>query len=176
MPDSIRQQIFSAIKQRFAGVIIGQQGYQTNIGRNFFAWRDFEHSPVTKEEIDRINSDGRSEVEKVFGCHSIADPDCELRTEDSSLMHDAWTLTVQVSAACLGPTTVETGSPDENARKIVADIYSAINIDRKWGGLAENTFPVRDKIGVVHAENRWGVATVTLLVHYHTRHFAPFQQ
>jgi len=96
--------------------------YYTQIGAHLF-----EHKtvPFTDTELPGIN---------------IADTDetLELDAEDASItIH---TLNVRIDAAFAGATSAT------EARKAIADIDKAINVDKTWGGYARRTLPVSNTL------------------------------
>ncbi len=156
---SIRQQIFDAIKARFA-TIRQINGFATEIGSHFFAWRDIEKVPFTTDELS--------------GCFSIFDPERE--PGDGVInVHDQ-VLTIEVVAAASPAGNI--GSADNHARRIEADILAAIGIDRQWEingiKLAKDTLPGKSLLGVGHLGDRVAWVKLTFTIRFRTQRFDPY--
>lgn len=163
MPDpetrlSIRQQIFNAVRVRFEG-IYQVNGYATDIGKHCFTWRDTEKVPVTAAEL----SDG--------GLINIDDPERE-PGEGVLTAHDQ-ILTIEV---CAYATADGFTPPDDHARRMEADILTAIGVDRKWSTLAKDTLPGKSSIGVGHLGDRTAAVKITFQILFRTGQFSPYTQ
>ncbi len=152
MPDSLREQIFDAISTRLSGILIAG-GYNTDIGLRAYKWRV---TPFAETELP---------------AHSISDPEDTIETKVSRI-HDH-TLTVEVVALDKKPAAV---SVDQHGRKMLADIWKAIGVDRTFGGLAFDSLPVADELVVEHSDNLRVGAKVKFNVRFRTLMFDPYTQ
>jgi hypothetical protein len=156
---SLRQQLFDAIRARFE-TIRTVNGYETEIGRRFFVWRDMEKSPFTTDELSQ------------GGAFTIRDTTCSSTARIiTSHDHD---LTIECVAATIG------APPDNWARRIAADLHKAIGVDRQWTvngtKLAMDTMPGDDELNVGHFGDRIGAVRKTFVVKFRTAAFDPYNQ
>lgn len=150
MADSRRQQIVDAVKTRFQAITVAG-GYETNIGNNVFEWRDIPSVMVEENDMP---------------CVLVRDPRTEITQRVSKVQdHDLTIEAAVVTATATIPVQV---------RKMIADIYKAIGVDRTWGGKALDTLPVKDEMGVEHAGKRFGGATVTFTIRHRTLSYDPY--
>lgn len=140
---SQRQQIFTAVKTRFAAIQMAN-GYQTNIGAKLTEWH---LTPKEGGELDGL--DLRDETETT----SLPD------SRNSSL----YTRQLQITAIA---EVVEANDTATRARLALADIIRAIGVDPTWGGLARHTLPVEEEITVDGEGQRIGGARITFVVEY----------
>ncbi len=122
---SKRQQIIDAIKTRLQTIKIAN-GYSTNIGNNVFEWK---HSPVSAEKASGL----------VFR-------DVSNTIEIGVLGRFRWKLGIEIEIITAG------GTASADIRKMIADVYKAINADIFWNGLALNTEQPEDEMQIIQEE------------------------
>lgn len=142
MTDSIRQQIITAIDTRMK-TIQTTAGYKTNAGVHVFDWLDRD---LADSELDAI---------------IYRDRTCE----QSSDMNDRTTNNLIIDFEIKVKSTSTTA---QQARKVLEDICKAIAVDETWGGLAEDTFPVSNTIGVEQTDKIAGTAELVIEIEYTT--------
>lgn len=121
MADSRRELIFKAVVTRFAGITVAG-GYETNLGNGVKQWR------VTDFKDDELPLLNLRDVECITD-QKIGHHEHRLKIEAIAVSQ------LDVSDGVLG---------GRRARKMAADLHKAIGVDRKWGGLATDTNPIRD--------------------------------
>jgi hypothetical protein len=152
MADSLREQIMAAVKTRFEG-ITAANGYETTIGARTFKWRvtDFQD-----EELP---------------CHNFRDTECETEQFLSGVhLHK---MKVESIAVAKQPADMDA---DKYGRKMLADIWKRIGVDRKWGSLAYDTNPLRDEIIIEHDNVKLVAVKVEFEIKYRTASFNPYTQ
>lgn len=161
---SIRQQIVEAVRDRFTAIRQGG-GYATEVGKHCFIWRDLGqgNAPFTSDEL----ADG--------GAINISDTDRE--PGDGVLTVHDQVLTIEVVAAA----SAEVESPpDTLARRIEADLLTAIGVDRQWTingvALAKDTLPGKSRMGVGQIGDRVAWVQLTFTIQFRTRRFDPYTQ
>ncbi len=150
MADSRRQTIAAAIKTRIARLTTGN-GYETNIGSKCFLWKT-----------------GAWEADELPGV-DIRDMKDDIEGKSAGLRKELHKLRVEAEVACKSGTTTA-----YQVRKMIADIYTAIGVDRTWGGIARTTDAVGDEMGVEQQNRTLGGAKVTFIVEYTTAYFDPY--
>lgn len=152
MADSLREQIFAEVAAQLA-LIKPENGYETSIGAGAFRWRVTE---IGSEELP---------------CHTVSDPESKTSNEVSRIhSHDT---TFEVAAFDLKPEAIRV---DQQGRKMLADLWKAIGVDRTWGGLAIDTLPVGDEMTVEHTDRTYVGVKVKFRVLYRTLRFDPYTQ
>lgn len=124
---TIRQQIIDAIQPRFEGITVNN-GYQTDVGRNVFLWRE---TPLESEELPGVVFRDKTvkKLEETFG----------------AVIYD---LPIEVVVFM-----AESGTTTDELRKAVADILKAIAVDVSWGAIAEDTqIPDSDSMDIDHGD------------------------
>lgn len=151
MPDTIRQQICAAIQTRLAAILVAG-GYATNLGQNVTPWRDLDAAPFGEAEAAGIAwRDPKCETQQL----TFAKHEHRLHIEADLLLRDAATT----------PTT---------ARKAIADVWKAVGVDRKWGGLALDTDPVSDELDIIQDRKIIAGSRVRFIVKFRTANFDPY--
>jgi hypothetical protein len=154
MPDTRRQQLFDAIVTRLATILI-VNAYATNVGDNVFPWRDPEGEPFGEQELDAL---------------FVRDPDDEATSHVNTSRYDRL-LTVEVGVATIKPPV------DRQLRRLIADVSKCLmEGDRRWGGLAEDTNIVGDKMGTKKLERNTGNAVVVFQFRYRVRDNDPYSK
>lgn len=162
--ESLWQQLFDAVKDRFK-TIHTNNGYETDVGTKFFAWRDLGRTPFTREELSES-----------LGGFMLRDPN--RRTEHGQIINThEHTLTIEVIGACFAAAS----SPPENfARRMLCDLDKAIGVDIKWTvnevALARDTVAGEDVIEVAHAGERLVQVRKTFTILFRTARFNPYAQ
>jgi len=166
---SIRQQIFNAVKVRFQD-IRQINGFATEVGKHCFAWRDLDKSPFTTTKTDDDgNIVGDTGELEDGGAINISDP--ERDPDDGVLSAHHQILTIEViAAATAGGFT----PPDNHARRIEADLLSAIGQDVRWGGLADDTLPGKSSLNVGHLGDRVAWVKLMFQIKFRTLRFNPY--
>lgn len=149
MPDTIRQQIVTAIDTRLKAIKT-TAGYQTNLGNNVFQWRTTAID-ADNEMPCATHRDTQDTIDLTIGLH----------------LH---TLKIEIGVFAKGST-----SPAE-MRKLIGDIHEMTGSDVTWGGLAEDTKIISEKIISAHEENKFMGIEVELEVEFTTKVFDPFSQ
>ena len=176
MPDpetrpSIRQQIFDAIKVRFQR-IRQVNGFATELGKHVFAWRDLTNHPFTTTKIDEDGNEvGETGELEDGGAINISDP--ERDPDDGVITSHNQILTIEVIAAA---TAGANSPPDNHARRMEADILSAIGEDVRWGNLALDTLPGKSSLNVGHMGDRVAWVRLQFQIKFRTKRFNPYEQ
>lgn len=147
-----RTQILDAVQARLAAIAAGAT-YNFTIGSTkVFQWRDLKSQPWVAAELPALNiRDGIERVNQALsGIH----------------LHE---LPVEIMGAI-----VANSAAQAEARKLLADIVTAIGVDRKWGGLAFDTDPQTEGLEVVQEGQRVAGARVQILIKYRTSSFNPY--
>lgn len=112
MPDTIRQQIISAVDAKFK-TILTTNGYFTNLGQNVTEW---DRRPLAAEETFRLTYRDEEEgrVQATVG------------EQDIGLMLTIWVL-------------AKSGTSAADIRKMIADVAKAMYADPSWSNLASDT-------------------------------------
>lgn len=153
MADSIRQQIVDAVDTRLKA-ILKSAGYETDLGKNIFAWR------ATNLE----NSELPGAIWR--------DTDCDdSNATIGSIGYHLHSLTMEVDLrAADGATT------PASLRTLVTDLQKAIGADVTWGGLAIRTTPMKSPLIVEQEEKIIGGANVTFAIEFYTKKWDPCNQ
>jgi hypothetical protein len=132
MPDTLRQQIITAVDAKLKTILV-TGGYYTNLGQNVKEW---DETPLAVSEAFRVEYRDEEELRQdlVVGEQDIMLP-----------------LTIRVLAA--GSTSPAT------LRKMLADVAKAMHADPTWGGLASDT--VQDGAAVVEKAEAADIAAGT---------------
>jgi len=148
MSDSRRQLLVDAVRTRFATILVSG-GYETNIGAKLFEWRVTE---LETADLPALNfRDTRNVTEqKLSHIHQHA------------LEFEADVLTAGVSET------------PKQIRKMIADVVKCIGVDRTWGGIAYDTDPKEDVLGMDQAGLIAGGARIKFVIKYRTRSFNPY--
>lgn len=147
-----RTAILSAVEARLAAITSGAT-YNFTIGTGkVFQWRNLKNQPWVPAELPAINiRDGIERVNQALaGVHQ----------------HE---LPVEIMAAIVA----NTAAPAEG-RKLLADIVTAIGVDRKWSGLAFDTDPQTEGLEVVQEGVRIAGVRVQIIIKYRTSSFNPY--
>lgn len=154
MPDSVRSRLVNTVETRFRTIRVSG-GFNTDLGNNIFVWRP---TPFQEQEFPGAN---------------IKDVQCDIQPQSAQVWHNTLTMHVDCVAAT-GNTT------DELIRKIAADVWKCIGLDRYWTEsgtnqrLAYNTEPIRDEIQHVHEGKVIGGLRLTFAIHFRTKAFDPY--
>jgi hypothetical protein len=149
--DSKRQQIINAIDTRLK-TILTTGGYNTNAGWHVDPWL-----PETSEIADSIALVYRDPDEN----NSAA--------TEGSLGYHRHQLNIEIEIrVAAGSVTVAT------ARKVLADIETAIGTDPKWSALAIGTYPGSNKIETAQNSNIVSRATMNFTITYQTKAWNPY--
>jgi hypothetical protein len=140
MTDTIRKQIMDAFETRLKGILV-TGGYATNLGANVKAWRTTDFQP---DELPALSFK-------------------DTKNDRSSYSQLEYTnmLTIEME---IHPAPGVNTIPD--AYTLIADVYKAIAVDDRWGGLAEDTTPVDDVIEASQHDRIVGKITLTVRVEY----------
>ena len=151
-----RLQILQAIQTRLNTLIDGTNGYYTDLRNKVFVFRTdaFQAHEMPGLNITRGLNDFTSElVAREASKHNqVLSVDVDLICENGKMSH-------------------------ELAEKIIADIYKAIGTGTDWNGLAYDTVPITDEVGVdrmgTDAKNVKiiGGGRVSFTVYYSTKQF-----
>ena len=146
MSDPKRQQIIDALDTRLK-TILTTGGYLTNAGAHVYPWL-----PETAQIADVIALVYRDPDEN----NSAA--------TEGSLGYHRHVLTIEIEIRCAaGSVTVET------ARKVLADIETAIGTDPKWTALAIRTDPGSNRIETAQNSNIVSRAVMNFAITYQTK-------
>lgn len=153
MPESIRQQILSAVLTRCASILTSG-GYQTNIGEKVTEW---DTTPIQTRRAQGID------------IRDVAD------TCDEKLSrHQDRSLNILATIHWSGQNAAE------NLRKAAADVSRMIGVDRFWEvsgtRLALNTRLTGDGMDIQQGENgiTFGAIQIRFEIDYRTASFNPF--
>jgi hypothetical protein len=152
MADSLREQIMAAVAVRFA-LIKPANGYETTIGERTHKWR-----------VTDIN-------DAELPAHNFRDVSCEIEQAVSKLHFH--TLKIESVAVAKKPIDM---AVDKFGRKMIADIWKAIGVDRQWSGLASDTNPVRDEMDIEQDDRQLVGVRVEFEIKYRTLSFNPYIQ
>lgn len=138
MADTIREQIITAMMERFRG-ISKLSGYNTDLGASIYHFRaaNFE-----AEELQSLN---------IIDAHD-------------DIVHDTldqWEHNLDIELEIKAAPTTLTG-----VYELLEDVYEAIAKDDTWGGLAFDTQPSYNEIDIEHAANRLADVKVRIRVKY----------
>jgi hypothetical protein len=153
MADSIRQRIAAALDARLKGILVAS-GYETNLGRNVFAWRvpDLQEAELPAAIWRDTDCDDSSATIGTIGFHLHSlKMEIDLREADGT-------------------------STPASIRALIADLQKAIGVDTTWGGLAIRTNPLSSAIVVDQEEKIIGGANVTFTIDFYTRKWDPYNQ
>ena len=150
MADSRRETIVAAIKTRFAAILTAG-GYETNLGQHAFLWKT-----------------GAWQADELPGV-DIRDVANDIEPHTAGVVKQLHKLKIEAEVACKSGTTTA-----YQVRKMIADIYKAIKVDRTWGGLARTTHAIKDEMGVEQESRTLGGAKVTFFVEFTTAYFDPY--
>lgn len=145
-----RADIITAMQTRFQAIrTTDPVPYHTDLGLHVFAGKTM---PFDENEVPGISimDVGRQLLdEKIDQTGNVQDHllECEIKLE------------------CAGGTALAT------LRQMIADVYRAIAIDDKWGGLAHQTLDGGDRLDVDQEDRKIGGAIITVFVHYRTTRF-----
>ena|SRR3990167_8860203 len=152
---SRRQTLFDAILARFKAITVSG-GYETNLGRHVFAWRNTADQPFTVAEL-------------AIGAINVRDPQSQTTQGDPSIISKHHhTLTLVIEGA------VQLGAEAATVRKMIADLTKAIGVDRKWSAIAYETNPGEDQILVAANGITITGFTYTFTVEFRTANFDPY--
>lgn len=160
MPDTIRQQIVNAVQARFAA-INPDNGYNTDFTEHVFVWRI---TPFQAHEVPAVLF---RDVKNVTQPQSGGIHNHELECE-------ADVLTVISDDSAAGAETI---------RKMIADIWKALGVDRRWTvagvQLAYNTEPKDDETAIGQEGGNLGDvilggSRIKFVIHYRTASFDPY--
>jgi hypothetical protein len=141
MADTKRKQIVAAFNARMKTISIAK-GYNTDLGSNIFAWR----------------ATGLAKTECPGMIHRDTEND---RTERNSLSEQKNKLTIEME---IFP---EPGSDTiDDAYDLIQDVFTAIAVDDRWGGLADDTNPGEDKVEIEQHERIIGKITLSIIIEY----------
>ena len=113
MPDTIRQQIISAIDTQLKTILVAG-GYRTNLGQNVVEWDLTPMDP--SQDVFRLTYRDEEETRA-----------------DLSVGEQDMALPLTILALASGNTSLA------EMRKMVADVVSAMYADPTWGGIASDT-------------------------------------
>ena len=141
MADTVREQILAALETRLKTIKV-INGYITNLGNSVYHYRAGELAPGELPAV--VIRDTASEISPRVGAveHRVA---VDLR--------------VEVTA---GATTIQA------VYDLIADVYKAIAVDDRWGGLALDTTPQGEVIEVGQDERTIGGAAIRIEIEYET--------
>jgi hypothetical protein len=123
-------------------------GRETNLGNHVFEWRTTDF-----QEIELPGMDFRDSSETVV-------------VKGANHYH---TLTVDIEAKVSASTDTTT------ARKVIADIITAIGLNIGLGGLVYNVKPVQNELlDFEQADRKFGTISMQLEVEYVTKAFQPY--
>jgi hypothetical protein len=149
MPDSRRQTLVNAVRDRFTTIRVAA-GYETDLGASVHVWRDTNTNPFTPQEL-------------ATGGLNLRDPKRE--TNQELVNKHQHTLSINCEIAVAAADTV---------RKMLADLDKAIGVDRKWGGVAFDTDPGDDSILVAQNGTLITGASYNFTILYRTGSFDPY--
>lgn len=152
MATSRRQQIVDAVKARFETISIAN-GYETDIGATVALWRDTINVRPADTDLPLLN---------------ILDRSCQSSNSSFAIRKQEHRLTIEVELWTASSTV------DTTIRKMLADLAKAIGVDRKWGGIADNTEPLGDDIGVEQQGRKIAGALYKFVIVYHTNAWDPY--
>jgi hypothetical protein len=150
MSDSRRQQIFDAVETRLKEIQIGN-GYETDIGNKSNKWR------ATDFAADDLP------------CFNFRDPRCQTDQHTSGIHQH--TLDFEVIAVAARPATM---AADKYGRKMIADIITALGVDRTWSRLAYDTNPQNDTMITEQNDQLLVAVNVKFQILYRTKSFLPY--
>ena len=138
----IRQQIVDALDLRFKSILI-VGGYQTDIGKNVFAWRSTAFTDDELPGLAYLDLDESNDV-------SIGEWEHGMILEiDLHILH-------------------ETDAMRE-LRNAITDVLRAIGLDTRLGGLTEDITPSqRDFIKITQNDERYASCMLNMIVTYLT--------
>jgi len=140
--DSIRQQIITALDTRLKTILVVND-YKTNAGQHVFDWEDRDLDDSELEAIIyRDPGNGRTQA-------TVVEFDNKMVVE------------IEVKAKA----GVETA---KRIRKMIEDVFRAIGTDETWGGLADCTTPVGEKIDIQKSDKIIGAGTIFIEIEYRT--------
>lgn len=146
MADSKRQQIVTRIDLGLKTILVAA-GYETNLGRNVYEWRE---EPLTKSKLPAaVWRETDRTVEATIGEHEH-------------------TLTVEIQLVATG------ASAPQTLRKMIADVVKMVGVNLTWNGLAEDTKPPVETVSSERDKSRVAGATLTFDVIYRTGRFDPY--
>ena len=151
MANSVRELIVNAVGVRLQAITVAN-GYETNLGAGLNLWRvtDFADS-----ELPVMN---------------LRDVECV--TDQLIGNHHEHRLKLEVVAVS------KIGGSDDNAgvtsRRMLADIWKAIGVDRKWSSLALDTNPLRDSTQVEQEKHLLISVKVEFEIKYRTQSYNPY--
>ncbi len=147
--NSKRQQVFDAWIDRMKTILVAN-GYNTDVGKNVFAWRTTE---FTSDVLPGMSvRDVQTETEQKVGNR-----------------HDHKTTFEIVVIHAAGDGTAAF------VRKMAADVIKAVGIDRTFGGLVFNTDPVSDEMSVEQEGKTVGGMKLRFACFYRTGNFNPYE-
>lgn len=152
MADSQREKIVQQVDSRFKAVKV-TNGYETDFGLRAFRWRvtDFQDSELP--------------------CFNFRDTECVTEQHLSNVhLH---TLKIECIAVHKKPVDMDA---DKYGRKMLADMWKAVGVDRRWGTFAIDTNPVRDELSLEHEDRLLVAAKVEFEIKYRTTSFSPYTQ
>ncbi|MEW6304689.1 MAG: hypothetical protein AB1705_14535 [Verrucomicrobiota bacterium] len=151
MADSRRELLMQAIDARMA-TITTANGYETNIGLHHFLWKtgDWE-----ADELEGVN---------------IADVEDNIRASTIGTTQEDHHLTVEIIVACKAG-----AATDAFVRKMIADVYKAIRVDRKFGlSYVHQTWPRGDRVQIQQLGKIAGGAKIKIETIFRTGLFDPY--
>jgi len=152
MSDSRRQQLFDAVISRLEG-IDGTGNYNFDLSADrVFPWRDILNAPPEASELPilAVRDPRQVTIQRVSGVHEH-------------------TLSFEILGAVSSAT-----EPDAEGRKLMADVTESIRSDRKWGGLAFDTDPGGDEMGLLQSGKKVVGFILKFNVKYRTKSFDPY--
>jgi hypothetical protein len=147
-----RQDILTAMKSRFQGIISGSSGYQTQLGQHVFVWRT---APLTATEVPCIN------------IRDIRDDIIDYTQDGSRNTASQHQLTVDIEIL-----VSENTATIEFLRTCHEDLELAISTDEYWGGLALRTVELSNEIMADQEANTIAGMLVTLRIDFRTKKFS----
>lgn len=152
MPTSRRQTLIDAVVTRLRSILTAG-GYETNLGQQIHVWRDTTAAPWTAAELAN-------------GALNLRDPKQASTQELVNKHHHILDLVCEIAVA--------SGLEANVIRKMIADVFKAIGVDRKWSGAAFDTLPGDDQILVAQNGTAITGALVNFTIHYRTASFDPY--
>jgi hypothetical protein len=147
-----RTLIVQAVQTRLVAITAGATYNFTLGATKVLVWRDLKSQPWTVGELPALTiRDGIEQVRQALsGIH----------------LHE---LPLDIMGAVTSSTL-----PEDEARKLLADIVTAIGVDRKWSGLAFDTDPIAEGIEVAQEGEHIAGARVQIVIKYRTNSFNPY--
>lgn len=150
--DSKRQLICTRLDARLKTILIAD-GYNTDLGRNVFEWRD---NPIDQSELPAVN------------WRDISEDDSNATAGTVGYHTHVITMELKIATA-KGTTTAK------EIRALLADIVKAVGVDQTWGRQAIRTDPMSNEMVIEEVEDIIGGLTVTLAITYQTIKWNPYE-